>query len=186
MATDPARPPAGAPSAADRPVMPDGYGVPDGTDGLLPWEVVDERLRDSRVYWMATTRPDGRPHVVPRWGAWLDGRLYYDGAPTTVHARNLRTNPHCALHLEDGTRAAVLEGTAAPADPPGPALGGRISAEITRKYADDGYSPSPDNWEGEHAGGLCVFTPAKGLAWHSFPADVTRYRFGAEPAIHRI
>ncbi len=165
--------------------MPDGYGVPDGTDGLLPWEVVDERLRESRVYWMATTRPDGRPHVVPRWGVWLDGRLYYDGAPTTVHARNLRTNPHCALHLEDGTRAAVLEGTAAPATPPGPGLGGRISAEMSRKYGVDGYSPPPDSWDGEAAGGLCVFTPVKGLAWHSFPADVTRYRFDADPAAHR-
>lgn len=162
---------------SDRPRMPDGYGVPQDVDGLLAWDAVDERLRESRVYWMATTRPDGRPHVVPRWGVWLDGRLYYDGAPTTRHALNLRENPHCALHLEDGTRAAILEGTAGPSAPPGLDLGGRISAEMHRKYADDGYRPAPDAWEGEDAGGLAVFTPRTGLAWHSFPVDVTRYHF---------
>ena len=46
--------------------MPEGYGVPEGPEGLLGWEEVDARLAEARVYWMATTRPDGRPHVVPR------------------------------------------------------------------------------------------------------------------------
>jgi hypothetical protein len=157
--------------------MPDGYGVPASSEGLLPWDAVEARLRDSQVYWVATTRPDGRPHVVPRWAVWLDGRLFYDGSPTTVHAVNLRSNRHCVVHLEDGTRAAILEGTSGASDPPGLALGGRIAAEMARKYGDQGYSPEPDAWEGEHAGGLCVFAPVKGLAWHDFPKDVTRYRF---------
>lgn len=167
------------PAVADRPSMPDGYGVPDSTDGLLPWSAVESRLRDSTSYWMATTRPDGRPHVVPRWGVWLDGRLYYDGSPATVHATNLRGNRHCVLHLEDGTRAAILEGTSGASSPPGVELGGRIATEMDRKYGAQGYSPAPDSWEGEAAGGLCVFVPVKGLAWHDFPKDVTRYRFPA-------
>lgn len=148
-----------------------GVRVPDHAGGLLPWDVIDidARLRDAKVYWMATTRPDGRPHVVPRWGARLDGRLYYDGAPTTRHARNLRSNPSCVLHLEDGTRAAILEGRSGPATPPGLDLGNRLAAELQRKYGDDGYAPSPDSWEGEEAGGLCVFTPSKGLAWAPLP-----------------
>lgn len=161
----------------DRPEMPDGYGVPETSDGLLAWEAVEARLRDSTVYWLATTRPDGRPHVVPRWGAWVDGRLFYDGAPTTRHAVNLRSNGHCVLHLEDGTRAVIVEGTSRPASPPGSELGGRIAAEMARKYGADGYAPEPDSWEGEDAGGLCVLTPDKALAWNSFPADVTRFRF---------
>lgn len=162
---------------ADRPRMPDGYGVPEHADGLLPWDAVEARLRDSHVYWMATTRPDGRPHVVPRWGVWLDGRLHYDGSPATRHVRNLQANGNCVLHLEDGTRAAIFEGVAGPADPPGPDLGARISAEMHRKYGAEGYRPPPDAWDGEDAGGLCAFTPHTGLAWHSFPADVTRFHF---------
>lgn len=162
---------------ADRPVMPDGYGIPQSGDGLLDWGSVEGRLRDAEVYWMASTRPDGRPHVVPRWGVWMNGHLYYDGAPTTRHARNLVDNPRCALHLEDGTRAVILEGESGPTSPPGLELGTRLSADFRRKYADAGYTPPPDAWEGEAAGGLCRFTPVTGLAWTTFPTDATRYRF---------
>lgn len=161
----------------DRPDMPDGYGVPEEASGTLAWEPVESRLRDSHHYWMSTTRPDGRPHVVPRWGVWLETRLWYDGSPTTVHATNLRSNPACTLHLEDGKQAVILEGTSRPADPPGLGLGARIASEFRRKYADHGYSPADDAWEGADAGGLAVFTPSKALAWFEFPADVTRFRF---------
>ena len=163
--------------AIDRPEMPDGYGVPDSTDGLLAWGQVEERLIASPQYWMATTRPDGRPHVVPRWGVWLDGHLFYDGAPTTVHVQNLRQNPACVLHLEDGWQAVIVEGTAFPADPPGLELGTRIAAAIGAKYGDKGYSPEPDAWEGTDAGGLVRFDPVKAMAWFDFPTDVTRFRF---------
>jgi hypothetical protein len=157
--------------------MPEGYGVPETVDGTLDWADVEARLVESLHYWMATTRPDGRPHVVPRWGAWLDGRLWYDGSPETLHVRNLHTNPACSLHLEDGAKAVVLEGTAAPASPPGLEFGSRLSDAIGGKYGSRGYSPGPDSWEGEAAGGLVVFTPAKALAWFDFPTDVTRFRF---------
>ena len=157
--------------------MPDGYGVPESDDGLLAWADVEARLVESPQYWLATTRPDGRPHVVPRWGVWLDGGLFYDGAPTTRHVRNLTTNQACTLHLEDGWHAVVVEGTSSPADPPGPELGARIAAEIGRKYGERGYSPEPDSWEGEGAGGLVRFTPIKAMAWFDFPTDVTRFTF---------
>lgn len=75
------------------------------TDRLLDWADVEARLVAAPQYWLATTRPDGRPHVVPRWGVWVDGRFWYDGAPTTVHVRNLARNPTCSLHLEDGWQA---------------------------------------------------------------------------------
>ena len=161
----------------DRPDMPDGYGVPADVEGLLAWEAIEERLVASRVYWMATTRPDRRPHVVPRWGVWIDGGLYYDGSPETRHARNLRSNDACVLHLEDGTRAVILEGHSGPSAPPEPTVAARIAAAFGRKYADDGYAPEPDAWDGPDAGGLCRFLPDKALAWHQFPTDVTRFRF---------
>lgn len=162
----------------DRPVMPHGYGVPESDDTLLSWSEVEQRLVASAQYWMATTRPDGSPHVVPRWGAWIDGGLFYDGAPTTRHVRNLALNRSCTLHLENGWKAVIVEGTSVPADPPGTTLGGRIAAEITRKYGDRGYAPEADAWEGEASGGLVRFTPTKAMAWFDFPGDVTRFRFG--------
>lgn len=138
---------------------------------------MEARLEQAPVYWMATVRPDGRPHVVPRWGVWLEGGLYYDGAPETRHVRNLLHDPHCVLHLESGTEAVILEGRAAPAAAPGRELGGRLAAELGRKYGEAGYTPEPDAWEGADAGGLCRFSPETGLAWTRFPADATRYRF---------
>ena len=161
----------------DRPIVPDGYGVPETADGILEWSAVEDRLRSSLHYWMATTRPDGRPHVVPRWGVWLDGRLWYDGATDTRHVKNLQHNPACVLHLEDGWQAVIVEGRSDVATPPGPDLGRRIAEAMTEKYESRGYSPQPDSWEGPDSGGLRVFTPAKAMAWFDFPADMTRFRF---------
>lgn len=161
----------------DRPQMPEGYGVPDTSDGLLEWSAVEARLVAAPQYWMATTRPDGRPHVVPRWGVWVDGRLWYDGAPTTVHVRNITDNPSCTLHLEDGWKVVIVDGTSTPAAPPGADFGARLAAAFAQKYADRGYEPGPDAWEGPGAGGLVVLTPAKAVAWFDFPIDVTRFRF---------
>jgi len=160
----------------ERPQMPDGYGVPTDNASLLQWADIERRLVESAVYWLATTRPDGRPHVVPRWGVWLDGAFWYDGSPQTRHVRNLVRNAACTLHLEDGTRAVIVEGTAEPANPPEPTLAARL-ASAYRKYEEQGYTPAPDSWEGEDAGGLCRFTPTSALAWLNFPIDVTRFRW---------
>lgn len=160
----------------ERPDMPDGYGVPSHADDLLARPDIESRLVAAQVYWLATTRPDDRPHVVPRWGVWLDGAFWYDGSPETRHTRNLTDNGACTLHLEDGTRAVIVEGTSGPADPPGTALGRRLSAAFG-KYRDAGYAPEADAGEGKGAGGLCRLQPAKALAWTSFPTDVTRFRW---------
>jgi len=160
----------------ERPLMPDGYGVPTDSASLLEWADIERRLVESAVYWLATTRPDGRPHVVPRWGVWLDGAFWYDGSPQTRHVRNLVGNAACTLHLEDGTRAVIVEGVAGPTPPPERTLAARLSTAY-RKYDEQGYTPAPDSWEGEHAGGLCRFTPTSALAWLNFPIDVTRFRW---------
>jgi hypothetical protein len=163
--------------AVDRPIMPDGYGVPESAEGQLNWEQMEERLHAATEFWLATTRPDGRPHVVPRWGAWLDGRFYYDGSPQTRHARNIVRNPAAVLHLESGTDVLIIEGESRPSEPVPLELGTRIAAEFGRKYGAKGYAPEPAAWSGPDAGGLCVFTPKKALAWTTFPSDATRFTF---------
>jgi hypothetical protein len=159
-----------------RPQVPDGYGVTE--DGpYLPWTDVEDWLVEATEYWLATTRPDGRPHVVPRWGVWLDGCFWYDGSPATRHARNLASNPACALHLESGTTVTIVEGHSVRSDPIREELGERLSAEYGRKYKRLGYAPEPDAWSDDAAGGMCVLTPDKGIAWSKFPDDMTRYVF---------
>ena len=165
------------PVRSDRPVFPEGYGLPSTTTGMLAWDDVEARLVGGIAYWLATVRPEGTPHVVPRWGVWLDGRFWYDGAPTTRHARNLATNPACALHLESGTEVVIVEGESAATRAPATTLGVRLAAAFG-KYHDLGYSPDADAWAGDDGGGLRVLTPRRALAWFAFPTDATRFTFG--------
>ncbi len=168
-ATDPA-------PRSTRPTMPEGYGLPETTDGLLAWPAVQERLVASLHYWLCSVRPDGTPHSVPRWGVWVDGRFWYDGAPTTRHARNVELNPAVTLTLEDGKQAVIVEGTSAATRADADDLGARLSAAFA-KYHDQDYRPAADAWAGEDGGGLRVITPRRALAWFSFPTDCTRFTF---------
>src|ERR671914_763350 len=88
--------------------LPPGYGTPKAP---LVWGDVRRRLEGATRYWLATTRPDGRPHVVPLDGIWLDDAWYFGGSPSTVKHRNLTRNPRAVLHLEDATSAVIVEGT---------------------------------------------------------------------------
>ena len=157
-----------------RPIFPKGYV--DKPVAFLSWEWVAERLIESKHYWLCSVRPNGRPHVVPRWGVFLDNRFYYDGSPETRHARNIMENPHTTLNLESGTEAIILEGTTAPAGKPSPELGKRL-AQAYRKYKDVGYSPKPNSWD---EGGLYVFTPRQCIAWSNFTQNPTKFVFEAE------
>ena len=75
----------------DRPALAAGYGLLPESEGkgLLPWNWVTERLERSRNYWIATTRPDGRPHVMPVWGVWMEDALYFGTDPASVKGRNI-------------------------------------------------------------------------------------------------
>jgi len=92
-----------------RPHIP-GYGLPNSKKGLLPWRWAENRLKKSRQYWIATTRPDGRPHVMVVWALWQDGRLYFSTGKTSRKAQNLAKNPHCTMCTEMAAEAVILEG----------------------------------------------------------------------------
>ena len=63
------------------------------------------------IYWLATAGTDAAPHMIPIWGAWVDGRWYVEGGPTRWQ-RNLRANPQLAIHVEFGDEVVIVEGTA--------------------------------------------------------------------------
>ena len=157
-------------------MMPDGYGVANADD-FLKWEEITDRLVGAHNYWLATSRPEGQPHVVPRWGVWLDDAFWYDGSPETRHVKNLGHSGPCVLHLEDGAAATIVEGVSARSEPIHGELGERLSIEFGRKYSDDGYSPRPTAWSDEIAGGMRRLSPVKVVAWTNFPRDVTRFTF---------
>jgi hypothetical protein len=157
---------------ADRPHVP-GYGIPETTDGMLDWAWARERLERAMVYWLATTGSDGAPHMIPIWGAWVDGRWYVEGGPTRWQ-RNLRENPQLAIHIEIGDEVVIVEGPArelvAPESPLADAILGGYA-----KYKTAGlYEATADHWT---EGGLWQLRPVKAFAWSVFPTDMTRFSF---------
>ena len=94
-----------------RPVMPEGYELKKGP-GFLPWSGLDEQFTRAHNYWVATSRPDGRPHVMPVWGVWVDGMFTFSTDRFSRKARNLASNPGIVVHLESGDEVGILEGMA--------------------------------------------------------------------------
>jgi hypothetical protein len=148
--------------------LPSTYGSP---NELLEWASVEQRLIESPHYWLATVCRDGRPHVVPVDGMWLDGGCYFGGDPATVHIRNLRRDGRATLHLEDGESAVIVEGTAEWVTP-SQTVARRLAAAAESKY---GYPQSA----AEYLTGVWRLQPAKVLAWTQLYVDATRFRFDA-------
>lgn len=101
---------------------------------MLSWDHVQERMAEARTYWVATSRPDGRPHATPVWGLWVEGAFYFGVAPTTRKGRNLAQNPNVAVHLESGEDVVILEGVAEVVSNPDPGLVERLFASSKAKY----------------------------------------------------
>ena len=122
---------------ASRPVMPKDYGIagPREGKGLLPWSWAVKRLTRSRQHWLATTRPDGRPHVMPVWGVWLGDRYYFSTSPQSRKGRNLAANPRCVICGEDADEPVIVEGVAERVGDE--ALLKRVHAAYRKKYAED-------------------------------------------------
>lgn len=70
-------------------------GSPDAV--ATPWEQTRRVLETAEVFWLATVRADGRPHVTPVSPAWLDGTPYFSIGDMGQKAKNLRGNAHVAL-----------------------------------------------------------------------------------------
>ena len=152
----------------EKPTIPPDYGNP---TERLTWEEVEERLKTAPVYWLASTRPDGRPHVIPRDGVWIDGALYYGGSPQTVHYKNISKNPQVVAHVGDGMEAFMVEGVVETEMP---------SEEKARLIADKSFEKYPQYGEMDpsmYMGGVSRLRPRRVLAWKTLFKDATRFVF---------
>jgi len=103
----------------------------------IPWTKVVEELEgkqppDVRCF-LATTRPDGRPHLAGVGALWHEGRVYIVSGPDTRKSRNLAQNPICAVSMAFPTMDLVFEGRAE-----------RVTDDATlqvmaTRYADSGW-----------------------------------------------
>jgi len=95
------------------PHWPDALqGVPKDPNALKPWAWALERLARSHNYWISTTRPGGRPHLMLVWGIWWQESFWFSTGPRTRKAKNIASNPHVVIGTEKADEAIILEGSA--------------------------------------------------------------------------
>jgi PPOX class probable F420-dependent enzyme len=76
---------------------------------------LEERLDREPIAWLSTTRPDGRPHVVPVWFVWDGESIVVLSKPDAQKVRNVRDNPNVMLALgtpRDDFDVELVEGVA--------------------------------------------------------------------------
>lgn len=81
----------------DNPVprLDERFSDPDAR--ATPWATTREALETAQLSWIATVRPDGRPHVTPLVAVWLDETLHFCTGPEEQKALNLAGAPHVVL-----------------------------------------------------------------------------------------
>lgn len=161
---------------ASRPHLEPQYGILGATEGegLLSWDWAAERLAGSRGYWLATARPDGRPHMAVVWGVWLHDRLIFSTHATSRKARNLTANPACVVCPERAGDAITVEGAAEPVTDPQTIS--TFADAYRAKYQED--ANTGGDWT------IYQVRPRVAFAFVSdaerYPTTATRWRFGAE------
>jgi nitroimidazol reductase NimA-like FMN-containing flavoprotein (pyridoxamine 5'-phosphate oxidase superfamily) len=110
------------------------------------WPQARDEFAGAELYWLSTVRPDGRPHVTPLLGIWLEGALYFCTGPDERKARNLAANRHCVLTTGRNTLDGldlVIEGTAEAVRERGEL--GRVADTYESKYGPH-FVPPEGTW----------------------------------------
>jgi len=108
----------------------------------IPWSRALAQLDaggGGPTYWLATTRPDGRPHIAAVGGLWVDGKVYFTSGAAARKSRNLSANPNCAVSVSLPGMDLVIEGNVA-----------RVTDEATvvrlaERYAAHGWPATVDD-----------------------------------------
>src|SRR5437588_5289958 len=134
----------------DRPHLPKGY-ISTALKGMLTWTAAQAILTSAPYLWIATTDPDGRPHIVQSWGVWVDGALYFEGSERTRWARNLARDPRVGFGMEAGHRTVYGEAKAEIIRGPDRKLATKIATAYAAKYGRTfKYRPKPEQYEKGH------------------------------------
>ena len=159
----------------------DIYGHPP-----IPWSRAERQLEapgeDTRHY-LATVRPDGRPHVAGVGALWVDGKFYFVSGPGTRKSQNLAGRADCVITVPLPDLDLVVEGTATKVtdEPTLQRLAERYDAQGWPATVKDGAFTAP--YSAPSAGpppwNLYEFTPrtAFGVATAE-PHGATRWDFG--------
>lgn len=103
----------------------------------IPWSVALEALESAEARtqtpFLATTRPDGRPHVAAVGALWDDGKVYFVSGAGTRKSRNLAENANCVISMSLTGIDLVVEGTAAKV------TDDKTLGRLAKRYGDQGW-----------------------------------------------
>ena len=151
------------------------------------WQQVSDALAAAELYWLTTVRTDGRPHITPLVGAWVDDAWFvFCTGPEEQKAQNLNHSTSVAVTTgvntwNDGLDV-VVEGAAERVT--GLERLTRLAAVIREKYhgdwdftpADDGFGHTDESGD-SHVAHVYRVPPAKVLAFAKSPHGQTTFRF---------
>ena len=129
---------------------------------------IDRRLRTEPIIWLGTTRPDGRPHLVPVWFLWDGSTVLIFSLPDTQKVRNLRHNPSALLALnaaDQGYDVVLLEGRASFVNDP--SVRGTMPA-FAEKYATLPRRWAVEEWAKKFSVPIRIM-PARLVGWITRP-----------------
>jgi nitroimidazol reductase NimA-like FMN-containing flavoprotein (pyridoxamine 5'-phosphate oxidase superfamily) len=158
---------------ADRPFAP-GYGIVGAEEGkgLLPWTWVAKKMNNCRTFWLSTIHAglpsgQGRPHVMPVWGVWLDDVFFFSTGRKSRKGQNLAANPACTVANDNGEEAVIVEGLATQVEDA--AVLERVAIAYTKKYKMDPRSMGEP---------IFIVRPRMvfGFIEKSFPKTATRWK----------
>src|SRR5204863_238207 len=62
---------------------------------VTSWADAQRAIEEAELFWIATVRVDGRPHVTPLPAVWQDGALHFCTGAAEQKGGNLARNPQC-------------------------------------------------------------------------------------------
>jgi hypothetical protein len=151
----------------------------------VSWQRVSNALSAAELYWLTTVRKDGRPHVTPLIGAWVDDGFVFCTGPEEQKAQNLAHST--AVTVTTGVNTwkdgldVVVEGDAERVTGLDTVTG--LADAIREKYhgewdftpADDGFGHTDASGD-SHIAHVFRVPPAKVLAFAKSPHGQTRFR----------
>ena len=155
----------------------------------IPWSralaALESNEPQKQTPFLATTRPDGRPHVAGVGALWDQGKVYVVSGAATRKSRNLAENANCVVAFSLTGIDLVVEGVAE-----------RVTDDATlqrlaKRYGDGGWPARVENgaftydYSAPSAGpppwDLYAITPTTIYGVLSDePGGATRWRFDAD------
>jgi nitroimidazol reductase NimA-like FMN-containing flavoprotein (pyridoxamine 5'-phosphate oxidase superfamily) len=152
----------------------------------VSWRQVSDVLAAAELYWLTTVRKNGRPHITPLIGVWVDDGFVFCTGPEEQKARNLAASSAVAVTTgvntwNDGLDV-VVEGNAERVT--GVDMLTRLADTVREKYRGE-WDFTPDDEGFGHTGAsgdshiayVYRVPPDKVLAFAKSPHGQTTFRF---------